>query len=51
MSKLVDAYLDSRTRDNGEGIPKMSDELLDPPIAPSIQMMVIDTYCVSRTLP
>ena len=51
MSKLLDVYLDARTRNDGEGMPKMSDQLSDPSVAPPISMLVIDIFCMSHTLP
>jgi hypothetical protein len=51
MSKLLDAYLNARTRNDGEGMPKMSDQLSDLSVAPPISMLVIDMFCMSRTLP
>jgi hypothetical protein len=51
MSKLVDAYLDTCAHDDGEGMPKISDQLSDQSVAPPISMVVIDIFCMSCTLP
>ena len=51
MLKLLDAYLNARTRNDGEGMPKMSNQLADPSVAPPISMLVINIFCMSCTLP
>jgi hypothetical protein len=51
MSKLVDAHLDAYTHNDGEGMPKMSDQLSDQSVPPAISMVVIDIFCMYCTLP
>jgi hypothetical protein len=50
MSKLVDAYLDARTCNDGEGMPKMSDQLSDPSVAPLLRHSYIGCSPVHPTL-